>query len=446
MIIFVWLSQIMPLKYKDMLVEFSVGNFRSFKEIETLSMVASKITSKDKSVDEKNVFVVNDKLSLLKSMAIYGANASGKSNLAKALYFMFTLITSSVRDENFIQVLEKFYLNPENIKEPSFFQIIFIYNEVQYRYGFEINEGRIISEWLFDKPGIKERRLFTRENDEIDVNTRNLENSSGLKDKTKDSALFLTVGAAFNVDLLSEILSFINGHYFINHGLITNIFRSAGFLAQLDNKAFKTSLLELLKIADLGIEDLRRKEEIEELEPIKIGINLNGLQPIGGNLYSKKTIYNSNGDIVSFNNFDFESTESEGTKKLVSISYSIIHNLTYGGITWIDEFDARFHPKITRKIVELYNSKTTNPHNAQLIFITHDSALLDAELLRRDQICLVDKDKYGASTLHNLVEYKGIRNDASYEKDYMKGKYGAVPYLGDFQGVFEKIVGYGKKA
>ncbi|MBK7410268.1 MAG: ATP-binding protein [Saprospirales bacterium] len=138
--------------------------------------------------------------------------------------------------------------------------------------------------------------------------------------------------------------------------------------------------------------------------------------------------------------------EAEGTKKLFHLSPLLFSVLKKGSILFIDELDARMHPKLTRKVVELFHSETTNPNNAQLIFVTHDSNLLDAHLLRRDQISFAKKDKQGATELYSLVEYKGVRNDASYEKDYLLGKYEAIPEnLNVLEDVFVEYQRHGKK-
>ena len=127
--------------------------------------------------------------------------------------------------------------------------------------------------------------------------------------------------------------------------------------------------------------------------------------------------------------------ESEGSKKMFEISPLLSKALNEKRILVMDEFDARFHPLLTKKIVELFNSHANK--GSQLIFVTHDTNLLNAKLLRRDQICFVEKDKYGASHVYSLVDFKGIRNDASFEKDYVAGRYGAIPFLGDFSSIIE---------
>jgi len=152
-----------------MLIEFTVGNFRSFKEPVTLSMVAAKIKARDQKVNENNTIVINSKLTLLTSAAVYGANASGKSNLIRALEFMrqFVLTSANEPQPGAPTGVEPFQLSTETDTKPSFFEVVFLLNDTQYRYGFEVNQKQIISEWLFFVPSTKEATLFVREEKEI---------------------------------------------------------------------------------------------------------------------------------------------------------------------------------------------------------------------------------------------------------------------------------------
>jgi AAA15 family ATPase/GTPase len=138
--------------------------------------------------------------------------------------------------------------------------------------------------------------------------------------------------------------------------------------------------------------------------------------------------FDSQGQQISLEEFDIDDEESDGTKKIFALSSLLIDTLKNAKILIIDEFDARLHPLMSRSIVELFNSNGTNPHNAQLIFMTHDTNLLSNKIFRRDQIWFTEKDRYGATALYSLAEYK-VRNDASFESDYIKGKYGAIPYI-----------------
>jgi AAA15 family ATPase/GTPase len=146
--------------------------------------------------------------------------------------------------------------------------------------------------------------------------------------------------------------------------------------------------------------------------------------------------FDQNGDFQEFKSFDLETFESEGTRKIFALAGYLVAALKEGSSLIVDELDARLHPLISQAIVKLFNSNETNPNNAQLIFMTHDTNLLSNKLFRRDQIWFTEKNYYGATALYSLAEYN-IRNDASFESDYIKGRYGAIPYLGDLSNLVD---------
>lgn len=431
-----------------MLVEFSCKNFRSFKDLETISLVASNTTSKYKAVDTNNVFEVDEKLRLLKSKAVYGANASGKSNLVKAMSAMLYIIQRSLSDDNIIgKYVVPFRLSTETENEPTFFQIIFVLNQKMYRYGFEIYKKKIISEWLFGTANKNEVYFFKREGQQIEINENQFSEGKKLVSQSiedsplyRENSLFLSLSAALNGKIASDIFDFIKNKIGIIVGLKDDKLRRIAIKRLSDEKAQKR-MVEFLKVADLGIKDVFRVEFTDDTIPEDVTddfrekalkISEKGL------ILTHHSIYNNNGETLNqVEHLSLDRDESEGTQKMFVLSPFIFDALDNGITLVVDEFDARLHPRLTRKILELFNSNETNPNNAQLIFITHDTNLLDARLMRQDQICFVEKDKFEASHIYSLVEIKGVRNDASYEKDYMKGKYGAVPYLGKFNLFFE---------
>ena len=422
-----------------MIEEFNFGNFWSFKEEQTLNMTAAKIKSNNPLLDSRNIIEIDDKLSLLKSKAIYGANASGKSNLIKALVTFIRIVTTSVKDDQVLAMLDPFKLALETLKEPTFFQLVFRMNNIRYRYGFEADEHTIKSEWLFYTPKKREQVLFIREEQEIiKVNDKHFEEGSKLislldydDENTlfRMNSLFLTSLASFGFGKISkrivkEIASIIVINGLGHSGMFTAASKA---LEDADKKKF---ILDFLKNADTGIMDLERikltKEELPDDidEDFKEEVNKGNVVLSSRSLYDKKE---KMGEVP----FLFTSQESEGTIKMFELSPFIYSALNEGRTLVIDEFDSRFHPLLTQKIVELFNSASNN--NAQLVFTTHDTNLLGADVLRRDQIDFIEKDNYGASHLYTLVEIKGVRNNASFEKDYRQGKYGGVPFLGDFK-------------
>ena len=414
-----------------MLVEFSVGNFRSFKDIQTLSMVAAPISSKNKELDEQNTFQATPKLRLLKTKAIYGANGSGKSNLVRAMSSFNDFVIMSLRpDANLHLFFQPFVFSSETDNKPSFFQIIFIINGIQFRYGFEANSEQIHSEWLFGTPNQREVYYFRRDGQELDINEKHLKGAKKIQNILgeesqiyKKTSLFISVLSSLNISLANDIVSYFMSSYvdtntseFIMHDVRKRDFATNQFLKGTYNK----EVTELLKYVDSGIDSIEIVGSTEQPESKKVIT------------FTSKKYSNNQTEIVALPFFQFA---SEGTQKVFEVAPFIINSLEKGKTLVIDEFDSKLHPIITKKIIELYNN---NKKNAQLIFVTHDSNLLDYRLLRRDQIAFVEKDKFGASQIYNLVEFKGVRNDASFEKDYLDGRYGAIPFVGNFEYVFSK--------
>jgi AAA15 family ATPase/GTPase len=417
-----------------MIIDFSVENYRSIKEMHTLSMLAANITSKYKELDTQNLLKPSSKLSILKSKAIYGANASGKSNLIRALIAFISIVANSVKDDKILNSrIERFELSTDTDDKPSFFQISFIVKKIYYRYGFEATNKEIKSEWLFGSPGKKEVPFFTREGANISVNENQFKEASKVKDLysqpendiARSNSLFITAVKSFSGGIARDIVNYLSSIIVISGLSDFKLHQIAEDALGVEELRIK--MAKLLRVADVGIDDINRIEYK--------GGNDNGKNEKGYLTVTTHKKYDKNLKQVGNANFFMLSNESEGSKKMFEISPLILHALNENRVLVMDEFDARFHPLLTRKIVELFNSNSNK--GSQLIFATHDTNLLSAKLLRRDQVCFVEKDKYGASHFYTLVDFKGVRNDASFEKDYVSGKYGAIPFLGDFNSIIE---------
>ena len=422
-----------------MIIEFSVKNYRSIKELQTLSMVAAPIKSKYPELDTNNIISISDKMSLLKSVAIYGANGSGKSNLVRALRTMLIFIRDSFKNEMLGSVLiEPFYLNIASFKEPTFFQLVFICDNVRYRYGFEVlNDVR--SEWLFGTPDKKEVYFFSREGLNIRINEKHFAEGKGLIDKTSKTNLFLNITKAFNGKISNSIFNYLSNNISISGGVNDIDFRDTTKILMKD-KNMKQQILTLLNLADMGIQDFfEKKNQIVDMDESSYKNKMNNI--FGENLdfiSTVRTIYDREGNKLLDHEWAMHLHESEGTMKYFSYSGEVVDALKNGKTLIFDEFDARLHPILTKKLVEIFNSSTINKNGAQLIFVTHDTNLLDNSLLRRDQIYFTEKNKMQETILYSLADFKGVRNDASYEKDYINGKYGAIPFLGDFEKLFQE--------
>jgi AAA15 family ATPase/GTPase len=418
-----------------MLIEFTVGNFKSFRDKTTFSMIAANLTSEDPDLDTENVIPISKNLSLLKSAAVYGANASGKSNLGIALRFMRDLVHSSAR-EAIMPVetgLEPFLLDQESHTRPSFFEMVFLLAGRQYRYGFEVDKTQVVSEWLFHVPKTKEVSLFTRERQEISIRT-GFKEGKGLESKTRKDALFLSVTALFNGTTTQQIQAWFDD-FAIETGLQDDHFREFTIDCLRDPKQ-REVILNFIRKLDLGIEEVIVPEPLSaEILPKHWSDDTKDrfLADMPQEIYVRHFMAASVGAITDPNNYvllDLDKQESQGTRKLVSMAGPLWSILRYGHVLFVDELDARLHPLMTRRIIELFHSPLTNPNGAQLIFATHDTNLLDKTLFRRDQIWFAEKDRQGATHLASLAEYK-VRSDAAFEKQYLEGRYGAIPFLGD---------------
>jgi AAA15 family ATPase/GTPase len=422
-----------------MIEEFSFENYKSFKEMNTLNMTAAKLKSKYSRVDVDPTIQLDDDVTLLKSKAIYGANASGKSNIVKAFGSFIRIVQHSVKDE---QILEKymtpFYLSTETVDKPVFMQLVFRCEGVRYRYGFQADKEKIHSEWLYATPGKREQPFFIRDNDTLNsINKKNfpegdmvmklIDNEKGNTIFRKNS-LFLTSLAAFGVGKISKMLLNEISRFMVIDGLKhRGAFEQT--TAMLELPGMKKLVQTFLSMADAGVNDLDTIDLSDET--VGESSNLDKKRKI---VVALKDVYDADYKLITKMPFPLSLFESEGTNKMYEISTFIINALRQGRVLVIDEFDARFHPLITRKIVELFNSPGNK--NGQLIFVTHDTNLLSADLLRRDQIDFVEKDAYGASHLYTLVQFKGIRDTDPFEKNYIKGKYGAIPFVGGLNNLF----------
>jgi len=416
-----------------MLIEFSVGNYRSFKDIITFSTVAANLKSKDKELDETNIFHYKKSINLVKSAAIYGSNASGKSNFVKAFVFMKDFVINSSKESQATEEInvENHRLCTATENQPSFFETIFVIDEIRYRYGFELDKNKVHSEWLY-RAKEREINLFTRDSEKILIKGPFSEGKE-LERKTRPNALFLSVCAQWNGKVSTEILK-----WFRSCGIISGL-NDLGYrpytVKQLEQEETKDKILTFIREFDFGISDLNVKHTAITEDTLPKGLPepfVKFFMDQGGNkttIFTTHYKFNEQGENVGDEIFDLEVNESDGTRKAFSFSGPLLDGIRNGKLLIVDELDARFHPIITHAIVQMFHDKHLNVHNAQLIFVTHDTNLLDNKFFRRDQVWFMEKNRYGATDLYSLVDFK-VRNDASFEKDYIAGRYGGIPFLG----------------
>lgn len=433
-----------------MLIEFSVGNYRSFRETVTLSMVAAKLTAKYKELDDNNVFEVAGAPRLLTSAAVYGANASGKSNLVNAMKFMRRFVLSSQRETKATGGIdvERFLLQANLAEQPTRFEMAFVIDGNRYRYGFEVTPERVSSEWLYFVPSSREARLFERKKDTIKLGELFREGKE-IIDLTRPNALFLSVVAQFNGPISQKIVNWFRSIRFIS-GLEdagTSSGMRLGTLRGYFDESLRDDIVNLMTRLDLGINDIEVEkviltpESVPDTVPNEVRSLLQAIiNDPRGEAYAIRTVhktYDAEGREAGSVLFDLDRNESEGTKKLFSLAGTLLSTLRDGRLLVIDELDARLHPLLTREIIGLFNSSETNSKHAQLLFTTQDTNLLDNKLFRRDQIWFTEKDREGATQLYSLAEFR-VRNDEAYERNYIHGRYGAIPFLGDVRQIMEE--------
>ncbi len=434
-----------------MLIEFTVGNYRSFKDPQTLSMVATSLKSKDERVDVNNVIKMDGQPNLLTSAAIYGANASGKSNLIDALGFMRSFVLTSPRQTERTGGIEAepFRLSLNTLNKPSFFEVVFVIEDTRYRYGFELTAERVEREWLHHVPSTREADLFVRQGDRVKVG-RSFPEGKELFERTRPNALFLSVAAQFNGPVASKLLDWFSRLLFTG---MDSRRRSRAWGWSQYRPAFHTQryleipqrakeINDLVQRLDLNIRGIHLDETIvqlplftdEEVSEVPESAQASDkAKPFRerriSTVRTAHTLYDEDDQPIGETLFEMDEQESEGTRRLFALAGPLLSALRFGRVMIVDELDARLHPLMTREIVRLFNNRQTNSHGAQIIFSTQDTNLLDNELFRRDQIWFVEKNSQGASQLYSLAEIQGVRNDLSYERGYIQGRFGAVPYL-----------------
>lgn len=427
-----------------MLLQFSVSNFKTFKEKATLSLVASNY---DKQTKEDDNISYNEPLDLriLKSTVIYGANASGKSKFLEAFMFMRSFVISSSKDSQTgdeIEV-EQFKLNVETEDAPSEFEVIFVDKNHFYRYGFEANRQHVVAEWLYHKPKTKEIELFYRDYQSFETHQRNFSKGNTVikQGLVRDNALLISVAAQFNETISIAVIDWFKKVKAIK-GLDDAAYKGFSIFKS-QNPADKLKMLELLKAADLGIHDIKfnkldanklPKDMSKEIRERIIKEMKEKNAEIVSDILTSHKKFDASGNVVGNVEFEMHKNESSGTNKFFSLLGPILDVLENGDILIVDELDAKLHPNLVCKIISLFNSEIVNQKNAQLIFNTHDTNLLSSGLFRRDQIWFTEKNSYGEARLFSLADFKAddVRKGEAFEENYIRGKYGAVPYLGFF--------------
>lgn len=420
--------------YNDyMLINFSFGNFRSFRDTKSLRMEAGRVDDLTESVIEKEGF------RLLPVAAIYGANSSGKTNVIKAMGMFDNVVVYNTKfDPDDSIPYDSFMLDEESGEATTVFEIQILLEGTVYRYGFEYLPTEIVSEWLYERKigrGEKEHALFQREGQDIKISSDYFTDKVKWEGDIKNvkNRLYLAYANNNGGKISQKLIS-----YFKNCNSISGLegYRYKQFSLEMiehNSEGYKEAM-ELFKKLDLGFTAIKveEKEVPEEVKEVLMAIrDVNPEELRKKKIYETYTthhVYDKEGQVVGQKKFLADRFESNGTDKIISFSGPLFDTLLKGKVLFVDELDAKLHPMLTRAIVRLFMDKETNPKGAQLVFTTHDTHLLDKEYLRRDQVWFTEKDATEASDFYSLLEFKE-RNDRNFEKNYIEGRYGAIPFI-----------------
>ncbi|OGQ97434.1 MAG: RloA protein [Deltaproteobacteria bacterium RIFOXYD12_FULL_57_12] len=419
-----------------MLIEFSVANFRSFWEPRKLSLTATP----QKDLLESNTFEspVSGLPRLLRSAVVYGPNAGGKSNFIRAMWFVKQFVVSSAKEHQEGEgiAVNPFLFNQLGASHPSEFEVQFIQEGVRYQYGFAATKERVTNEWLIAYPGGRAQRWFERtfqpESNDYQwyFGSRFIGRKKQWQEMTRNNALFLSTAIQWNSEQLKPVFTWFQRLYIIGHGTLID----PGFSIKLcQNDEKKKRILAFMNEADISISDIlmeTKEFSVEDLpsdmpEALKDDIR----QKMDGKKMMRVGFLHPVKGEESPVILPLEE-ESDGTRKLFAYAGPWLDILTQGRILFADELDTSLHPKIMRFLLSMFHNNKTNQANGQLIFTTHDTSLLDQDLVRRDQVWFVDKDQANASQLYPLTDFKPRAGEA-LQKGYLNGRYGALPYTSE---------------
>ena len=415
-----------------MIIAFSVENHRSIRERQTLNLEATA----DDHLSESRIRECGS-LRLLRSAAIFGPNASGKSSLINAMMVMRGFVLASAREG---QVNEKIPVNPYRLRQgsdmaPSLFEWEFFWKGGRYRYGFTADREAIRSEWLMRKGSGKEAMLFTREGQAIDINPAKFPEGIDRKQFARPNALFLSLCAQLNGEESASILGWFEQLRFASGLSDRSLFTFTA--KQIQDAGHAKELAGFARKADFCISAL--SSELEEATEDNVPKDIpeehrrqliSRKAVLGAEIKARHTVYDIQGNACGHADFDLDVDESAGTRKFVSLAGPLHHTVQTGSIIVIDEFEARLHPSLTKAIWEWFHSPS-NTGTAQLIVPTHEILLMDPDILRRDQIWFFERDNFGATQLSCLAEFdpQKVRSTTKFSRQYLLGIFGAVPKL-----------------
>lgn len=417
-----------------MLVEFRVRNFRSLRDEQVLSLVASKDQS---LIDDNTVKTgLNAAPRLVRSAVLYGPNAGGKSNLLRGLDFMRAVVMQSATlQAGQLLNFSPFQLNDDTRSQPGCFEVTFIRDGVRYQYGFELTRQRITGEFLLVYKAFKPQQWFRRTinpetgQDHFEFGSNLLGPKNTWRESTKPNSLFLSTAVQLNSEQLRQVFD-----WFVQELIIVDLstpwnLDAESSIGMLKEPEGKRKVCAFLSAADISIADIQvtsRKLMRPSLVPNSATGQLEHITQ-EREIHDLQFLHTTEAGKALLQLAD----ESMGTQRLFALTGPILSILDKGQTLVVDELDTSLHPLLVRRLVCLFHSPKTNPKGAQLLFCTHDSSLLDQSLFRRDQIWFVEKGPEQSSKLYPLTEFSPRKNEA-LEAGYLAGRYGALPFFRDW--------------
>lgn len=418
-----------------MLVKFTVENFLSFMNKSSLNLEAGSIREFNKNAFASKIGTQD--IRLLKSVFLLGGNSAGKSNFLKAFSAMKTMVLFSAKDQqlDIADNITPFLLNRKTIDAPTTFEVTFLIDRTCYRYGFTADSKKIHQEWLFVIQKRKEDNIFIRTANSIDIDKRfppdQKQKLKFLIDMTRADSLFLSVLSQFNIDFALKIFKWYQDNiiYLENELDFNQGDNTLSYTASLlKNSDYKKLIYSVMEKADLGFYSIEEELNDELSKKPNNSLIINALYS-GAGKYTIKTkhkVYNEQMQPVEDISFDLKKNESSGSRKFIELLGPISKSILEGKIMWIDELDSQFHIHLVSLLLKLFHNSPFNVNGAQFIITTHNSHVL--KKLRRDQMIMLNKDEYGASTIGSIYDTKpGIRSDIIFDKEYLSGSLGGVP-------------------
>ena len=397
-----------------MLLQFKFKNHKCFYDETFLDLMA---TQEKRHIE--STFNINGN-NILPVIAIHGANASGKSSALEALNFMFSFIRFSNRmDINNDLPTNPFVFSKKAVEENSEYEVSICLGDNEYRYGFSLNKNKISEEWLYTKKfalntKAKEKMIFERQDNKV------LFGKQYIKYKKIWSLFFNDVN--LNTSKLLVLSSIAIKEEL---GTLRDLY---DYICKFDfriESEFRKASIDILNQNDSVYNKFQKI--LHDFDPCLLGIRIDAVDTDDGEKYNISGVHKNIDDPKREILIPLYK-ESNGTIRIFNIMPAILKNLEIGGLLCIDEIDVKLHPLLFRKIVQMYMDKSINKNNAQLIYTAHSTFLFNSNNLRRDQLYLVDKDEFGKSKLYSLSEFRNLRADSDYEKKYLSGQFGAIPY------------------